>query len=181
MGSYRILFVDDDPGVLSALGNYFEKLGHEVYRAGTGPEGIRLWREVEPDVTVLDLYMPDMSGMEVLEVLRKQRAMVIMLTGYGDVETAVEAMRLGAENFLTKPIEMSHLVQAVEKAAEKAHLHRENVRLREQLTPSLRRRLIRVGALGVLIAGAIALGALIGGGQRERPLAPIPVPLDTIR
>ena len=180
MTAYRVLFIDDDPGVLRALGDYFERLGHDVLRAESGKAGIGVWEREQPDVTVLDLFMPEMNGIEVLKVLRQKRAVVIMLTGYGEIDSAVEAMRLGAENFLTKPIEMPHLVQAVEKAAEKSLLRRENVRLRAQLKPNLKKRLLRGGALVLLIGGAVAIGALIGAGEDERPMAPIPIPIDTI-
>ncbi len=180
MASHTVLFIDDDPDVLRTLGDYFEKVGHRVHRAPSGKEGIALWEQVRPEVTVLDLFMPGMNGLEVLEVLRKKRAMVIMLTAYGDVESAVEAMRLGAENFLTKPIEMLHLVQAVEKAAEKGELRREVVALRRRLTPSLRRRIVRLGLLLLLIVASVTLGRWIGDEEGEaRPRTPIPVPLDT--
>lgn len=180
MATYRILFIDDDPQVLSSLGGYFERLGHEVHSAADGKEGIEVWNRVQPDVTVLDLHMPGMDGMQVLEALRRKNAMVIMLTGYGEIENAVEAMRLGAENFLTKPIEMAHLVQAVEKAAEKSGLRREVVELRERLRPSLKRQMVRYAVLVVLVAAAVAIGTFIGREETERPMAPIPVPIDTV-
>jgi DNA-binding NtrC family response regulator len=176
----RILFIDDEPSVLTALGNYFRELGHDVHTASSGAEGIGVFNQVDPHVTVLDLRMPEMSGMEVLEVLRKERAVVLMLTGHGEIETAVQAMRLGAENFLQKPIDMPHLVAAVEKAAEKADLRRENRELRARLTPSIQRKLMRAGILAVLVGVALYLGSLIGGTADERPVAPIPVPVDTI-
>lgn len=182
MAIYRILFVDDDPAVLSSLGSYFERLGHQVDRASSGKEGLALFDQHRPDVVVLDLFMPGMSGMEVLEILARRQAMVIMLTGYGELENAIQAMRLGAENFLTKPVDMAHLVAAVEKAAEKGALRRENVELRQRLTPSLRRRLLRYGALVVFVALSLILGRWIGGTEAKRPVRPIPVPLkeDTV-
>ena len=130
MASRRLLFIDDDQAVVKALGNYFRQLGHDVHTAPDGKEGIAVYDRVRPEVTVLDLHMPGMSGMEVLDVLRQRGAMVIMLTGYGEVGHAVEAMKLGAENFLTKPVDMAHLVAAVDKAAEKGRLRQENVELR---------------------------------------------------
>lgn len=175
---YRILFIDDEQSILTSLGNYFRELGYEVHTAPSGQDGIGLHQRVEPHVTVCDLKMPGMSGMQVLEVLRKRRAVVIMLTGYGEIETAVEAMRLGAENFLQKPIDMPHLVAAVEKAAEKADLRRENRELRQRLTPSLQRRLMRAGVLAMLVGAALFLGSLIGRSEQERPTVPIPVPLE---
>lgn len=178
MASYRVLFVDDDPAVLRSLGDYFERLGHEVFRASSGREGLKLYDQHQPDVVVLDLYMPEMSGMEVLEQLVRREAMVIMLTGYGELENAIQAMRLGAENFLTKPVEMSHLVAAVEKAAEKHALRRENVELRARLSPGLKRRLLRYGALAVLVVLSLLVGRFIGSQGTSRPVRPIPVPLN---
>jgi DNA-binding NtrC family response regulator len=177
MATYRILFVDDDPQVLKSLGGYFEKLGHEVFRAASGKEGLKLYDAHHPDVVVLDLFMPEMSGMEVLEILARRQAMVIMLTGYGELENAIEAMRLGAENFLTKPVDMAHLVAAVTKAAEKGALRVENVELKERLKPSVRRRMVRWGALLLLILISLWLGRWIGG-EEEGRVAPIPVPLN---
>jgi len=177
MGTYRILFVDDDLQVLKSLGEYFEKLGHQVLRASSGKEALKVYEASHPDVVVLDLFMPEMSGMEVLEILARRQAMVIMLTGYGDLDNAIEAMRLGAENFLTKPVDMGHLVAAVTKAAEKGALRTENVELRARLKPSVRRQVVRWGALLLLVALSLWLGRWIGGEEPVRP-APIPVPLN---
>ncbi len=179
MSGYRLLFVDDEDPVRRSLGKYFREIGHEVHLAASGKEGIALYQTVEPHVVILDLRMPGMSGLEVLEVLRKQNATVIMLTGHGEIETAVEAMRLGAENFLQKPIDLKHLAAAVGKAGEKADLRRENRELRARLLPSLRRRLTRAALVTVLFVAALAVGAVIGGERAERPTRPIPIPLDT--
>jgi len=176
---YRLLFVDDEEPVRRSLGKYFRELGHDVHLAASGKEGIALHQTVEPHVVVLDLRMPGMSGLEVLEVLRKRDATVIMLTGHGEIETAVEAMRLGAENFLQKPIDLKHLAAAVGKAGEKADLRRENRELRARLSPSLRRRLTQGALVIVLFVAALAVGALIGGERAERPTRPIPIPVDT--
>ncbi len=178
MPSYKILFVDDDAQVLKSLGDYFETLGHQVIRAMSGREGLKAFDQHHPDVVVLDLFMPEMSGMEVLEVLARREAMVIVLTGYGELENAIQAMRLGAENFLTKPVEMPHLVAAVEKAAEKSALRVENVELKARLSPSLKRRLIKYGALALLIVASLWLGQWIGTEEEARPTRPIPVPLN---
>ncbi len=180
MASYKILLIDDDPSILRSLGNYFERLGHAVYRAGTGEEGLAIHEKVRPDVTVLDLVMPTMSGMEVLEILGRRQATVIMLTGQGEVETAVEAMRLGAENFLVKPVDLGHLSAAIEKASEKSLLRRENVALKRRLNPSAKRRLTRLALLLLLVLASAGVGRVIGGsGGTERPRNPIPIPLDS--
>jgi DNA-binding NtrC family response regulator len=80
-------------------------------------------------VVLLDLQLPDGNGIDTLERLRAAGASVILLTGHGDIATAVRAMQLGAENFLTKPVEMEHLAAAVARVAEKVHLRRQNERL----------------------------------------------------
>jgi DNA-binding NtrC family response regulator len=176
---YRILLIDDEPSILQSLGAYFEALGYEVSRAETGKGGIAMYDRVKPDVTILDLKLPDISGLAVLNALRIQNAMVIMLTGYGEVEPAVEAMRLGAENFLTKPVDMAHLAATVEKAAEKNQLRRENVELKELLKPNLRRKIVRWSVVVVLMVASVLVAQWIGAEREARPAKPIPVPIDS--
>ncbi len=96
---------------------------------------LHLLEEREPDVVLLDLVLPDGSGLDVLRQCREAAspAEVIVLTGYATVETAIEAMKLGAYDYLTKPTRMEELELLVAKAAEKATLRRENERLRAQL------------------------------------------------
>ena len=95
--------------------------------------------------------------------------MVIMLTAYGNIESAMTAMQLGAENFLTKPVEMEHLVHAVEKAAEKARLMHENTKLRSQLQPTAKRRAAKVVMVVALIVVALAIGRWIGSAGADPP------------
>ena len=171
----RILIVDDDEAVLKALSEYFERLRYEVVRALTGKQGVTAFESQEPDVTILDLRLPDIDGLQVLEALRRKRALVIMLTGYGDISTAVQAMQMGAENFLTKPVDLPHLVATVERAIEKLDLRRENVRLRE-LVPSTRRRIVQALVVLALIAGSLLLGRTVGGLGDERRAPPTIAP-----
>src|SRR3989442_10519841 len=88
------------------------------------------FRRGRPDVVLLALQLPASGGLVVLERLRREGAAVILLTGEGDIETAVKAMQLGAENFLTKPVDMTHLSAAIARVAEKVRLSRQNARLR---------------------------------------------------
>jgi DNA-binding NtrC family response regulator len=121
-----VLLIDDDVDVLRGIGNYFERLGYEVTRELSGEAGLATYDRLRPDVVVLDLRLPGMDGMEVLEHLRHRDAAVILLTGNSDVSTAVRAMQLGAENFLTKPVDMAHLAAATARVADKVRLRRVN-------------------------------------------------------
>jgi two-component system, NtrC family, response regulator AtoC len=127
-----VLIIDDERDITSALGTFFERAGHQVMRAHTGEEGIEGVKRGRPDLVLLDLRLPDMTGFDVLERIRDDRAVVIMITGHGDIELAVRALQSGAENFLTKPIELAHLAVAAERAFEKAHLRQMNRYLTER-------------------------------------------------
>jgi DNA-binding NtrC family response regulator len=118
----KILIVDDEPDILSALSRFFERGGHDVLRASTGEDAVRLVQAERPAVVLLDLLLPDVSGFEVLERTREERPVVIMITGHGDIPLAVQAMEGGAEGFLTKPVELAHLGAVVQRALEKAQL-----------------------------------------------------------
>ncbi|MCA1789042.1 MAG: sigma-54 dependent transcriptional regulator [Thioalkalivibrio sp.] len=128
--SGTVLLVDDDPAILRALGRYLTGLGYDVLSEPLGLAGVESYERHRPDVVVLDLDLPDINGLDVLERLREREACVVMLTGTGDIETAVKSMRLGAENFLAKPVELSHLGAIVGRAAEKTRLRRENASLK---------------------------------------------------
>ena len=127
-----LLLIDDDADVLRAVGDYFERIGFEVYRETSGERGLDTFARLRPDVVLLDLHLPDLGGLEVLERLRGAGGAVILLTGQGDIATAVRAMQLGAEHFLTKPVDMGHLAAATARVLEKVHLSRQYALLRER-------------------------------------------------
>jgi DNA-binding NtrC family response regulator len=126
--SRSILLIDDDQEVLAMLVRFFERRGWSVLAAGSARVGLELFESEPPDLVLLDLQLPDRSGLDVLAGMRAASgdSGILMLTGHGDIETAVQAMRLGAENFLTKPVEFPHLEASVERAYEKVELRRHN-------------------------------------------------------
>ncbi|HUG42530.1 MAG TPA: sigma-54 dependent transcriptional regulator [Longimicrobiales bacterium] len=126
--SRSILLVDDDPSILDLLARFFDRRGWDAHRAVTGAGALEQYDRERTALVLLDLDLPDASGLAVLQRLRERDpdVTVLMLTGHAEIEAAVEAMRLGAENFLTKPIELDHLGAAVDRAAEKAELRRQN-------------------------------------------------------
>lgn len=174
----RVLFIDDDETILNVWRRYFAKVGYQVFTAPSGHEGIKTFNRTLPDVVVVDLHLPDISGLGVLERIRSKRHVVIMLTGDGEVANAVEAMRRGAENFLIKPIDMPHLEVAVEKAAEKAALYREVKKLRSDVPMNIKRKMLQMSLASVLIVLAVGVGLLIGGHDAGPRPAPIPVPFN---
>lgn len=127
-----ILIIDDEKEITSALGTFFERGGHHVVRAHTGEEGIDWFKRARPDLVLLDVRLPDMSGFDVLAAIREAEPVVIMITGHGDVPLAVRAMQEGAENFLMKPVELPHLGAAAERALEKSRLRAMNRYLTER-------------------------------------------------
>jgi DNA-binding NtrC family response regulator len=128
-----VLLIDDDPSVLRLLVRFFEREGWEVSQAMSGEDGVRTWEARQPDLVMLDVQLPGLSGLDVLEVLVSRGATVVMLTGQAELEVAVQAMQSGAESFLTKPVDLGHLKAAAERAAEKVELRRANRSLAEQM------------------------------------------------
>ncbi len=114
-----ILIVDDEPMVADGFARFFERAGHTVRRVTTGESAVAAWRERRPDVTLLDLRLPDMTGFDVFARIRDERPVVIMISGHADIPLAVRAVQEGVEHFLTKPVELSHLGVAMQRALEK--------------------------------------------------------------
>ena len=179
MSSPIILNVNDHAANLYMVSRMLRGADYTVVEASTGQQALDIVHAQPVSLVVLDIQLPDISGLEVLGTIRRHHGTVLMLTGYGEVETAVEAMRLGAENFLTKPVDMGHLAATVEKAAEKNQLRRENVELRARLTPSLKRQIVRWSAVVALLVASVLVGKWIGGDKNVRPTVPIPVPIDS--
>jgi DNA-binding NtrC family response regulator len=128
-----VLVIDDEKNIRVLLAKVLAQDQVEVYSAGTGAEGMQMADEHEPDVVLLDLRLPDTSGLEVLRALktRHPEAIVIMMTAFGQVESAVEAMKSGATDYLEKPFDrLEKLRMAVGRALEESRSRREMHRLR---------------------------------------------------
>src|SRR5437870_10191658 len=132
----RVLVVDDDDDIRAFLASVLAKQSIAVVTAGSGAEAMAVLGREEFDVVLLDLRLLDASGLDVLRWARGAEVDTefIVLTGHADVETAVEAMRLGAYDFIGKPWKNVELLEVVAKAVEKKLLRRENVALRAVIT-----------------------------------------------
>ena len=133
--SARLLVVDDEKGIRDALVQLFEYEGHEVSTAADGHGGIELAEKLRPDVTFLDVKMPGLDGLDVLAELREQdpHAVVVMISGHGTIDTAVEATRKGAYDFLEKPLDTDRLLVTLRRALELKGLTRSVAALKRQV------------------------------------------------
>ncbi len=130
----KVLVVEDEPTSRDILVKRLQALGIEALTAGDGAEGLALARREAPVVTLLDLKMPRMGGLEMLQALRGEgiETTVIVITASGTVETAVEAMRAGAYDFITKPVDPKHLEVVLRKALERGRLMDTNRLFRDE-------------------------------------------------
>jgi len=120
----NILVVDDQHSIRHFLGKALEDEGHDVSTAASGEEGLGIFEQKPIDAVILDLKLPGMSGMEVLEQIKSKSkdTIVIMITAYGEISSAVKAMKKGAFDYITKPIDIDHLILSLNRALESKRL-----------------------------------------------------------
>jgi DNA-binding NtrC family response regulator len=123
----RVLVVDDEAASRTGLQALLAGSGYRVDVAATGGEALEKARSFRPAVVIAELVMPGMDGLDLLRSLQEEApfAVTILLTGQGSVETAVQAMKAGAYDYLTKPVDLEHLTLLLEKAVDRARLGRE--------------------------------------------------------
>lgn len=110
----KVLAVDDDPNIVELIRLYFEKEGYEVYTCGNGLEALPAFREIQPDVVILDLMLPGKDGYDICRDIRKESNVpILMLTARGDILDKVVGLELGADDYLQKPFEMKELIARV--------------------------------------------------------------------
>lgn len=126
--------VDDEHLIRWSLEQNLKKQGYEVFTAGNGEDALRLVREEQPELVLLDIQMPGIGGLEVLERVKEfdEDIIVIMLTAHGGLETAVNTMRMGAYDYINKPFNLDELSIVIKKALETSDLRREVVQLRSE-------------------------------------------------
>ncbi len=130
-----VLLIDDDVSLRRVVEFTLAEAGYRVLSAASGEEGMRLFDQEKPPVVVTDIQMPEISGYDVLKRIKAEhpQTLPIVITAYGTVDKAVEAMKLGAYDYLTKPFSRDELRIVVAKAFSLRNLQQENVRLREEL------------------------------------------------
>ena len=130
-----ILVIDDEPGIVDMLSIVFEKEGYRIARGRSCTEGLQLVERLSPDLILTDLRMPDGSGFDVLHASRQKSpgVPVVMITAYTSTKTAIDALKAGAYDYISKPFDVDELLHVVGKALEKKRLAEENVVLRQKV------------------------------------------------
>lgn len=140
-----VLIIDDEPLILETLGEYMEERGFHVLLAEGGREGLRLFSTYYPDLVLVDLRMPEVDGLEVLDVVVRQapNIPVIVVSGTGVIQDAIDALRFGAWDFITKPMgNFGVLDHAVSRSLERSRLIRENTLYQKHLEDEVHLRTI---------------------------------------
>lgn len=132
----KILIVEDEQPLRELLQNELSRSGYQVQTAANGMEGLSLYREEVFNVVLLDIKMPEMGGVDTLKLMKNESNLpeIIMFTGHGDIETAVMCVKLGAYDYLTKPVKLDELELIIDKAHEKNRLRQENINLKLEMT-----------------------------------------------
>ncbi len=132
----KLLIVDDEKDIRNLMQEIFEEEGYQVETAANGVQAQKAWRQRQPDVIFLDVWMPDIDGITLLKEMQKEHvlehAKVVMMSGHGTIETAIEATKLGAYDFLEKPLSLAKLIVTAERAIEHGRLHQENRQLKQK-------------------------------------------------
>ncbi|HAN92233.1 MAG TPA: Fis family transcriptional regulator, partial [Nitrospira sp.] len=133
--SASILIVDDEVSILNSLSSILEDEGYEVSVAKSGIEALKLCAVSPPELMMLDIWMPDMDGLETLRRLRElvPQTQVMMMSGHGSIETAVKAIKLGAYDYIEKPLSLENVTLRVKHALDQHRLEQENRTLRTKV------------------------------------------------
>lgn len=173
----KVLLVDDEKGIRRVLGIALADRGYKVFTAAGAEEALDIFRETEPPIVLTDIKMPGMDGIELLQKIKQEipDTEVIMITGHGDMDLAIQSLKYEATDFITKPIKDEALDIALKRAAEKIYLKtklREYSDNLERLVEEKTRQLLeaeRLAAVGQTVAGVAhaiknVAGGLTGGG-----------------
>jgi two-component system nitrogen regulation response regulator NtrX len=131
----KILIVDDEKGILDTLSGILEDEGYDVFLIEDAETALEILEKEEIDLIFLDVWLPKMSGIEAIKIIKEKDSdiPIIMISGHGNVEIAVEAIKLGAYDFLEKPLSMERVILTTERALQFKKLERENIKLRSSI------------------------------------------------
>ena len=136
MGQMKMMLVDDEERFLSTTQKLLSRKGYDVLTASSGGEALEILRAHNIHVVILDVKMPGMDGIETLKAIKRNYPLVevIMLTGHGTVDSAVEGLKSGATDYLTKPTDVQDLIEKAEEAFEKRQVLEDKIRVAQSRT-----------------------------------------------
>lgn len=129
----RIFIVDDEENIISTMTHVLQDEGHVVFSAGNGTDALNFLKKNEVELVILDVWLPDMDGLDLLENIKSSglEASVIMISGHGSIDIAVRSTRIGAFDFIEKPPSLDRLITSVNNALERVRLKKENIKLKK--------------------------------------------------
>lgn len=131
----KLLIIDDEKDIRELMQEIFVEEGYKVETAANGEQARKQWHQFMPDVIFLDVWMPDIDGISLLKEIQQEDSMqntkVVMMSGHGTIETAIEATKLGAYDFLEKPLSLAKLTVTAQRAMENSRLNQENRQLKQ--------------------------------------------------
>ena len=132
MSDFHILLIDDEPNQITSIQSFLKRRDYKVYSANSGDEGLKILKENSIDLVFSDFRMPDMSGLDVVKAVKQfnPETPVVVVTAFSDTKDAVQVMKEGAFDYLSKPVDLDELEILVKKAKEHTHLVSENKSLR---------------------------------------------------
>ena len=113
----KVLIIDDEKQILDSLSAILKDDGFEVFTAKDGREGLNLFDTVKPEIVLLDVWMPELDGLQILKMIKEKEkdAIVIVISGHGTISTAVEAVKVGAYDFLEKPLSIDKVLEVISR------------------------------------------------------------------
>ena len=131
-----ILIVDDEESIRQSLGGVLADDGYEIVTAGSGEEALRVVEEEMLSLVLLDIWLPGIDGIETLKIIKSEHPQlrVVIMSGHGTIETAVKATKLGAFDFIEKPLSLDKVLLIVKHALDITQLEEENVLLKQKVT-----------------------------------------------
>jgi len=136
MTEFSVLIIDDEEGICESLSGIFEDEGYSVLTANSGEEALKVLRDQTPDLILLDVWLTGIDGLQTLKEIKEMKPdiPVIMISGHGNIELAITATRMGAYDFLEKPLSLERVLLIAQRALEKRGLEIENLSLKKDLT-----------------------------------------------
>ncbi len=163
----RVLLIDDEQGIIETLSILLRREGFEVLSALSGTEGLERFSEARPDLVLTDVRMPKVSGVDVLEAIRERdpTTPVVLMTAQASLQSAIQAVNLGATHYVQKPFSNDELVTILRRSLDIGRMERENVRLKKEIRKSRSRKMTKPIGASVEFLKSLDLAEAVAGSE----------------